>query len=149
MIKELYSAFEELNAGLDRLIIAVKEKRVALIERNSEMLDRITRNEESLIAIINKIERRRLETVKSILGISELPKKFNFDLFYDKLSGEIPAEISDSLKKLRENVKTKAKEIREINKQNFALIESSREFIKMLFQNLQGDKQSFVVNKKV
>ena len=55
----------------------------------------------------------------------------------------------NSMNMLRRNVKEKAIKIREVNRQNMALINSSREFIKMLFQNMKGEKRSLVVNRKV
>lgn len=149
MISELYSTLENLDEKLKELLNVVQEKKQALLMRNSKALDICIKKEESLLLNINTIERQRTEIIKKISGIEFLPADFNVDEFYSEIEASVPEKVYESINLLRKNIKEKAKAIREVNKNNMALIETSREFIRMLFQNLQGDKRSLVVNKKV
>ncbi len=149
MVKELYLSFENLDSALSELLDLVKKKKDALVSRNAEALNEVNKREESLINKINRLERKRIEILKNAAGVEEKMNGYDFDKFYSDLASTIPAEIMNSMNTLRNNVKQKAVKIREINHQNMMLINSSREYIKLLFQNLQGEKRSLVVNRKV
>lgn len=149
MISDLYAKLEALDEKLNELINIVQDKKDALVHRNLDALDSCIKREENILLLINRIERERLDIIKQISGIEKIPANFQVDLFYQELFASIPERVAESIQQLRESIKSKAKTISDINKNNIALVETSRDFIRMLFQNLKGEKRSLVVNKKV
>ncbi len=149
MVKELFEIMENLNNNLEHLLIVSRDKRKAIVQRDLEGLEASIKSEEKLLNEIHKLENSRLGILKSFNSDEPVDEKEKVDLLMNKISSELPEKLSEHLSYLRNKMKEVSRHIKSVNQQNMFLIESSREVLRMLFSELKGNKESFMVNRKV
>ncbi len=148
MIKELFEIMEQLNENLENLLVVSQGKRKAIVQRNLEELEENIKAEEKLLNEIRKLEKRRMEILNTYAGDSEINSKEKVEDLMKIISGELPEKLEEHLLYLRNKAKELAQRIKSVNQQNMFLIESSRDMLRLLFTELKGSKESFIVNRK-
>ncbi len=149
MVKELFEIMESLNDELEKLLLISQNKRKAIVNRNLEELENSIKKEEKLLAEIKKLESRRMEILNNLADGKNIKTKNEVDSLMEKIAEGMPEKLSEQLYYLRAKIRETGQRIKSVNQQNMFLIESSREILRLLFSELKGSRESFIVNRKV
>ena len=129
LINELIDILKGQLQNYDELLVLSIEKRNVIIENNTQMLQKITQAENSIIGRNQRMENKRLEIIGNIANVlnydaGELTMSSLAELIKEQDEHKGLTEIRDSLKETLDALKTE-------NDRNAKLLESSIDFINL------------------
>lgn len=127
LINELIDILYSQANNYDELLVLGKEKRNVIIENNTEMLQKITQAENSIIGRNQRMENKRLAILKDIANVlNRDADELTLSSLAEFISGQ--AEHSE-LVKVRGILKDTLDQLKIENDRNAKLLESSIDYI--------------------
>jgi len=140
LINELIDILQDQLQNYDELLVLSTEKRKVIIENDTQMLQKITQAENSIIGRNQRMESKRLEIIKNIANVlnynaDELTLSLLAELIkdQDEYSGLI--EVRDRLKDTLDALKIE-------NDGNAKLLESSIDFINLTVNLMRSSENN-------
>lgn len=141
MIEELTSILEEEQQIYEELLPIVTEKTKVIIQNNLESLQKITEQEQSIVDIVNVLEKRRSEVIVNIaIVMNRKAEELTLNDIIRML--EKQPEEQKRLSRIHEKLKRTVQRLVGINHQNRELIEQSLEMIEFNMNLIQSTRMS-------
>ena len=140
LINDLIDILRGQLQNYDELLVLSAEKRNVIIENNTQMLQKITQAENSIIGRNQRMENKRLEIIGNIANVlnydaNELTMSSLAELIKEQEEyGEL-VEVRDSLKETLESLKAE-------NDRNAKLLESSIDFINLTINLMRSSENN-------
>ena len=147
---ELLCVMDDLLVSLDELRDAAFKKQRALIANNYEQIEHSLAQEEKVLGTLQAIQKRRtniLETFAQKLSLNVNHKKFGD--FLKTVKGKIDTELYETLVEKNNTLGMLLSNINLLNLQNRYLTEQVRSFNRSLINQLFGNKNRTILDRKI
>ena len=146
LINELIDILQGQLQNYDELLVLSAEKRNVVIENNTEMLQKITQAENSIIGRNQRMENKRLEVIGNIANVlnhnvEELTISSLIELIKDQ-------EEHLALVKVRDNLVETLEALKVENDRNAILLESSIDFINFTVNLMRSSEDNDPFNRQ-
>jgi len=148
--KDLLVVLEKLRDGLEKLNQNAKDKQIALVKLNNQLLLETVSGEEKLTLLVKKTEQERINTIVALNRGKGLPEgEYRLAAFVKNFKDELDEKSIKLIRAYEKTIKALTLETMKYNKQNLFLINHSRKFITMVMNILYQDKSRSLFDKKV
>ncbi len=139
LMDSIIDVLEKEDAEYTRLIELSEKKTPVIIKGELDELNRITEAETEIVAVIQKLEKERIQVMKDIAEVTN--KKADEIKLGDliKMMEKRPAEQA-RLTALHDRLKTTMNNMKQVNEQNRELLQSSLEMVQFEMNLLQSLK---------
>jgi flagellar biosynthesis/type III secretory pathway chaperone len=141
LIEELITLLKNEKENYEQLLVLAEEKVKIITSNDIEMLQKITAAESTIIGRNQKLDQKREQCVKSIgIVLNRNPEELTLTVIAEILPNK---DESESLTKIKNELKTVLEALKLKNEQNHKLIESSLDYIdfsiNLIRQGIEGD----------
>lgn len=139
LIESIVSVLEQENSEYEKLISLSNQKTDIIIKGDLEALDRITGEEQEVVAGIQKMEKTRMQTMKDIEEVTNHKGEgLKLPDLIDMMKSR-PAE-KEALEKIHGKLKVTMDEMKKINDRNRELLQNALEMVQFDMNLLQSLK---------
>lgn len=140
IIEEVRDVLQQQIPIYDELLEIGIKKKVILVKTDTDALKEYTREENSLVGALQKLEKKRVELYNDICSITGKKAPINLKDIIATLDGQ---PIQKELSQVRETLITSMEKLKKINNQNQELLQTSIDYVEFSV-NLLRDSTSQV-----
>ena len=148
-LQKLLITLSNQEKNLKVLLKVVSDKKEALVNSDSDLLERIIKEEENILLKVQLAEEDRLQAMKILFNEYDVPdERYKLEILVNGIKNKVHDEIINQIEGFERRIKSNIEEITKVNHLNMVLIQQSRSLITQTINSLVNTNSRSILDRK-